>query len=74
MRKFKASPFVENQIIIEYQAFRHANFHLRMDVINIFQNVIQFLGKPNNNPNTHLLWFLIMYSSIENPSISSDAS
>ncbi|CAI9775033.1 unnamed protein product [Fraxinus pennsylvanica] len=50
-----------------------ANFHLRIDVINMFQNTLQFFGKASENPNAHISKFLDMCTTIEYPEVSNEA-
>ncbi|XP_022890474.1 uncharacterized protein LOC111405704 [Olea europaea var. sylvestris] len=59
------SRIVENQFSIVYLAFGQVNFHLSTNVINMFQNALQFFGKATENPNTHISRFLDMCPIIE---------
>ncbi|KAL2498290.1 Uncharacterized protein Adt_23840 [Abeliophyllum distichum] len=45
---------------IVYPDFGRNDFQLRTDLINLFSNNLQFYGKANENPNTHLSRFLQM--------------
>lgn len=40
MEEYMVPPVVESRSSISYPAFGQANFHFRMDVINMFQNVL----------------------------------
>lgn len=40
MGEYAVPPVVESQSSIMYPAFGQANFQLRMDVINVFQNAL----------------------------------
>ncbi|XP_022850774.1 uncharacterized protein LOC111372623 [Olea europaea var. sylvestris] len=72
MGEYMVPLVVESQSSIVYPAFGQAHFHLRTDVINMFQNVLQFFGKATENPNTHITRFLDMYVTTEYSGVSSE--
>lgn len=68
-----ASTFVQPAII--YPPFGQSNFHLRLDVINIFLNHqnIRFFGKLIENPHEHIQAFLILCEVINHEQMSIDS-
>lgn len=61
---------IESRSIIACLAFGQANFHLRINVTNMFQNALQFFGKTTGNTNAHILRFSNMCITIEYPEVS----
>lgn len=67
MEEYMVPPVVESQSGIVYPAFGQANFHLQTDMINMFQNALQFFGKSSENPIAHVSRFLKMCTTIGYP-------
>ena len=42
---FMMPPIIKNRSSIIYPSYRHDNFQLRLDVINLFSNNIPFYGR-----------------------------
>ncbi|XP_022883647.1 uncharacterized protein LOC111400465 [Olea europaea var. sylvestris] len=63
------------QHVVVYPPFGQPNFHLRPDVINLFQNHqdIRFFGKAKENPHEHISAFLMLCEVISHEGISADA-
>ncbi|XP_022899229.1 uncharacterized protein LOC111412524 [Olea europaea var. sylvestris] len=63
------------QPAVVYPPFGQPNFHLRSDVINLFQNHqdIRFFGKATENPHEHISAFLMLCEVISHEGISVDA-
>ncbi|XP_022883158.1 uncharacterized protein LOC111399906 [Olea europaea var. sylvestris] len=63
------------QPVVVYPPFGQPNFHLRPDVINLFQNHqdIRFFGKATENPHEHISAFLMLCEMISHEGISADA-
>ncbi|KAL2497859.1 Uncharacterized protein Adt_23409 [Abeliophyllum distichum] len=58
MAQFLTPAAAPDRSSIVYPAFGRNDFQLRADLINLFSNHLQFYGKTNENPNTHLSRFL----------------
>ncbi|KAL2532014.1 Uncharacterized protein Adt_05365 [Abeliophyllum distichum] len=58
---------------IVYPAFSRNDFQLRADLINLFSNNLEFYGKANENPNTHLSRFLRMCRNFQFQGVNEDA-
>ncbi|CAI9753560.1 unnamed protein product [Fraxinus pennsylvanica] len=73
MDEYMVPLVVESQSSILYPAFVQVNFYLRTDVINMFQNALQFFGRATENPNIYTSRFLDMCATIEYQGVSSEA-
>ncbi|XP_052172112.1 uncharacterized protein LOC127788032 [Diospyros lotus] len=70
---FMISLIVENRSSIIYPSYRHDNFQLRPDVINLFSNNIHFYGRNDKNPHYHLSCFLEYCGNFEYQGINEEA-
>ncbi|KAL2534457.1 Uncharacterized protein Adt_07808 [Abeliophyllum distichum] len=60
MAQFLTPAAAPDRSSIVYPAFGRNDFQLRANLINPFTNHLQFYGKGNENPNTHISRFLRM--------------
>ncbi|KAL2466165.1 Uncharacterized protein Adt_42016 [Abeliophyllum distichum] len=58
MAQFLTLAAAPDRSSIVHPSFGQNDFQLRADMINLFSNNLQFYGKANENPNTHLSRFL----------------
>lgn len=54
MGEYMIPPVMEGQSSIVHPAFGQANFHPRTNMINMFQNAIQFFSRPTESSNAHI--------------------
>ncbi|KAL2525542.1 Uncharacterized protein Adt_10596 [Abeliophyllum distichum] len=73
MAQFLTPAAAPDRSSIVYPAFGRNDFQLRADLINLFSNHLQFYGKTNENPNTHLSRFLRMCHNFQFQGVNEDA-
>ncbi|KAL2466010.1 Uncharacterized protein Adt_41861 [Abeliophyllum distichum] len=73
MVQFLTPAAAPNRSSIVYPAFGQNEFQLRADLINLFNNHLQFYGKANENPNTHISRFLRMTKNFQFQGMNEDA-
>ncbi|KAL2460589.1 Uncharacterized protein Adt_44009 [Abeliophyllum distichum] len=73
MAQFLTLAAAPDRSSIVYPAFGQNDFQLRSDLINLFGNNLQFYGKANENPNTHLSRFLRMCRNFQFQRVNEDA-
>ncbi|KAL2527146.1 Uncharacterized protein Adt_12200 [Abeliophyllum distichum] len=73
MAQFLTPVAAPDRSSIIYPAFGRNDFQLRADLINLFSNNLQFYGKANENPNTHLSRFLRMCRNFQFQRMNEDA-
>ncbi|KAL2543354.1 Uncharacterized protein Adt_04332 [Abeliophyllum distichum] len=73
MAQFLTQAAAPDRSSIVYPAFGRNDFQLRADLINLFSNHLQFYGKANENPNTHLSRFLRMSHNFQFQGVNEDA-
>ncbi|KAL2526682.1 Retrotrans gag domain-containing protein [Abeliophyllum distichum] len=57
MGEYMMPPIVENQFNIVYPSYRHNNFQLRLEVMNLFSDNLPFYGMTNENLHYHISRF-----------------
>ncbi|XP_052179914.1 uncharacterized protein LOC127793168 [Diospyros lotus] len=73
MRDFMMPPVVENRSSVVYLPYRHDNFQLRLDVINLFSNNIPFYERSDENSHYHLSRFLEYCGNFKYQGINEEA-
>ncbi|KAL2531697.1 Uncharacterized protein Adt_05048 [Abeliophyllum distichum] len=73
MAQFLTPEATPDRLSIVYPAFGRNDFQLRADLINLFSNHLQFCGKVNENPNTHISRFLRMSHNFPFQGVNEDA-
>ncbi|KAL2480146.1 Uncharacterized protein Adt_33112 [Abeliophyllum distichum] len=73
MAQFLTPAVAPDRSSIVYLAFGQNDFQLRADLINLFSNHLQFYGKANENPNTHISRYLRMSHNFQFQGVDEDA-